>query len=44
MVQLLGVAFNEFLTTKLDNYLHKNPEIADSLLQRIIQSEKKEKN
>ena len=39
----LRVSFNEFLTTKLDNYLHKNPDIADALLQRIIQSEKERK-
>ena len=39
----LRVAFNEFLTRKLDNYLHKNPETADALLQRILQSEKERK-
>jgi len=39
----LRVAFNEFLNNKLDNYLHKNPEIADALLQRILQSEKERK-
>ena len=37
------VAFNEFLTNKLDNYLHKNPETADALLNRILQSEKERK-
>ena len=39
----LRVAFNEFLGNKLDNYLHKNPETADALLQRILQSEKERK-
>ena len=39
----LRVAFNEFLGNKLDNYLHKNSETADALLQRILQSEKERK-
>jgi len=39
----LRVAFNEFLKTKLDNYLHKNPNTAEALLQRIVQSEKERK-
>ncbi len=39
----LRVAFNEFLTSKLDNYLHRNPETADALLNRILQSEKERK-
>ena len=39
----LRVAFNEFLKTELDNYLHKNPNTAKELLQRIIQSEKERK-
>ena len=39
----LRVAFNEFLKTQLDNYLHKNPDTAEALLQRIIQSEKERK-
>ena len=39
----LRVSFNEFLTSKLDNYLHKNPETANALLQRILQSEKERK-
>ncbi|UCH13770.1 MAG: type IIA DNA topoisomerase subunit B, partial [Bacteroidales bacterium] len=33
----------DFLKTKLDNYLHKNPEIADILLKKIIESEKERK-
>ena len=39
----LRVAFNEFLKTELDNYLHKHPETAEALLQRIVQSEKERK-
>ena len=37
------VAFNEFLITQLDNYLHKNSGDAESLLQKILQSEKERK-
>ncbi len=34
---------NEFVKTELDNYLHKNPETADALLKRILQSERERK-
>jgi len=33
----------DFLTKNLDNYLHKNPEIAQDLLKRILQSERERK-
>jgi len=33
----------DFIKKELDNYLHKNPETADSLLKRIIESEKERK-
>ena len=33
----------EFLKENLDNYLHKNPETADALLKRILQSERERK-
>ncbi|GAB4137967.1 MAG: DNA topoisomerase IV subunit B [Bacteroidia bacterium] len=33
----------EFLKTALDNYLHKNPETADALHRKIIQSERERK-
>ncbi len=33
----------DFIKTKLDNYLHKNPESADILLRKIIESEKERK-
>lgn len=34
---------NDFLKTELDNYLHKNSEIAELLLQKILESEKERK-
>ncbi|MRT91578.1 DNA topoisomerase IV subunit B [Ancylomarina sp. 16SWW S1-10-2] len=33
----------DFVTTNLDNYLHKNPEVADALHRKIIESEKERK-
>ena len=34
---------NEFLKNSLDNYLHKNPKIADSIQRKILQAEKERK-
>ncbi|OCB78729.1 DNA topoisomerase IV subunit B [Flavobacterium crassostreae] len=34
---------NDFVKTKLDNYLHKNPETADLLLRKILQAERERK-
>ena len=34
---------NDFMKLKLDNFFHKNPEVAEQLLARIIQSEKERK-
>ncbi|MBX9852651.1 MAG: type IIA DNA topoisomerase subunit B [Cytophagaceae bacterium] len=34
---------NDFVKKELDNYLHKNPTVADSMLKRIMQSEKERK-
>jgi len=34
---------NDFIKTKLDNYLHKNPEVADLLLRKILQAERERK-
>ena len=34
---------NDFVKTKLDNYLHKNPETADALLRKILQAERERK-
>ena len=38
------IFINEFIKNNLDNYLHKNPNIAEQLLKRIIQSEKERKD
>lgn len=34
---------NDFIKTKLDNFLHKNPEAADALLRKILQAERERK-
>lgn len=34
---------HDFITTKLDNFLHKNPEAADLLLRKILQAERERK-
>ncbi|MGY6523363.1 MAG: DNA topoisomerase IV subunit B [Mongoliitalea sp.] len=34
---------NDFVKTELDNYLHKNPAVADAILKRILQSERERK-
>jgi topoisomerase-4 subunit B len=34
---------NDFMSRSLDNYLHKNPEVADKLLKKIQQSERERK-
>ncbi|MEQ9302358.1 MAG: ATP-binding protein, partial [Marinoscillum sp.] len=34
---------NDFLKTDLDNFLHRNSEVADAMLKRIIQSERERK-
>ena len=34
---------NDFIKTKLDNFLHKNPEVADLLLRKILQAERERK-
>lgn len=34
---------NDFLKTKLDNYLHKNPDTADKMQRKILQAEKERK-
>ncbi len=35
--------FNDFLKEKLDNFLHRNKEVADAMLKRILQSERERK-
>jgi topoisomerase IV subunit B len=34
---------NDFLSRELDNYLHKNPVVAEQLLKKIVQSERERK-
>ncbi|MTI30798.1 DNA topoisomerase IV subunit B, partial [Xanthovirga aplysinae] len=34
---------NDFVTKALDNFLHKNPDTADAILKRILQSERERK-
>jgi topoisomerase-4 subunit B len=35
---------NDFIKKELDNYLHKNPTVADAFLKRILQSERERKD
>ncbi len=37
------IFINDFISTKLDNFLHKNPETADALLRKILQAERERK-
>ncbi len=37
------VYINEFLKTKLDNFLHKNQEVSEAILRKILQAEKERK-
>lgn len=34
---------NDFLSRELDNYLHKNPQVSEALLKKIMQSERERK-
>ena len=34
---------HDFITNKLDNFLHKNPEVSDLLLRKILQAERERK-
>ena len=38
------IFINDFIKRELDNYLHQNPKVAESLLRRIIQSERERKD
>jgi len=40
----IKVFINGFLKKKFDNFLHKNPDVADLILNKIIQSEKERKD
>ncbi|MBL4650982.1 MAG: ATP-binding protein, partial [Aureispira sp.] len=39
----INVFVTDFIKEKLDNYLHKNPEVASALQKRIVQSERERK-
>lgn len=39
----INVFVNDFIKKRLDNFLHKNPEVATALQKRIIQSERERK-
>ncbi|MFL9835868.1 DNA topoisomerase IV subunit B [Flavobacterium sp. ST-75] len=34
---------NDFIKTKLDNFLHRNPDVAEALLKKILQAERERK-
>jgi len=38
------IFINDFVKRELDNYLHQNPDIAENLLKRIMQSERERKD
>lgn len=40
----LKAEINQFVKAKLDNYLHKNPDTAEILLKKILQSERERKD
>lgn len=40
----LKAEINQFVKSQLDNFLHKNPEVADALLRKIQQSERERKD
>ena len=40
----IKIYINDFLKNNFDNYLHKNPEIANLILAKILQSEKERKD
>ncbi|HIP49387.1 MAG TPA: type IIA DNA topoisomerase subunit B [Lutibacter sp.] len=40
----VNVFINDFIRTKLDNYLHRNPDVANSILHKIVQAEKERKD
>jgi len=40
----IKIFINNFLKTKLDNFLHKNPQVAELILKKILQSEKERKD
>jgi len=41
--QSMRAFINEFLSRELDNFLHKNPDVSEALLKKIVQSERERK-
>ncbi len=41
--QSIRTFINDFLSKELDNFLHRNPEVAQAMLKRILQSERERK-
>jgi len=42
-LQTIRTFVNDFIKTRLDNYLHKNPTVADAMLKKILQAERERK-
>ena len=42
-MQTIRTFVNDFIKTRLDNFLHKNPTVADAMLKKILQAERERK-
>jgi len=42
-LQTIRTFVNDFIKTRLDNFLHKNPTVADAMLKKILQAERERK-
>ena len=42
-LQTIRTFVNDFIKTRLDNFLHKNPAVADAMLKKILQAERERK-
>jgi topoisomerase-4 subunit B len=42
-LQTIRTFVTDFIKTRLDNYLHKNPTVADAMLKKILQAERERK-
>ena len=42
-LQTIRTFVNDFIKVRLDNYLHKNPTVADAILRKILQAERERK-
>ncbi|MCK5781067.1 MAG: type IIA DNA topoisomerase subunit B [Flavobacteriales bacterium] len=43
-LQTIRTFVNDFIKTRLDNFLHKNPDVADALFKKILQAERERKD